>query len=160
MKRIELEKFLSAISPELFSFAFVLIPDDLQAGQLIIDSIQGYIVSKREMIEDLLKIKTKNQSNNLQFLKKDLLRLIYELSRKRYHQLRLSINDMENNNDFYSLEFDEKATLFLKEKLKFTIEDVANITMKTKGEAEAFLFGARMKMIEKIPFEINREINI
>lgn len=152
MKRIEFEKFLPLLSSELYSFAFVLIPDDLQAGQLVVDSIQAFLIQKRETIE--LLFQSKNKENNIEFnrIKKETLQLVYELAKKRFHQIRLSIEETEDKRDFFHLEFDEKASLYLKDKAKMTNEEIAILTMRTKSEVLASLFSARTKMLRIVPF--------
>jgi hypothetical protein len=154
MKKMDFEKFLLQVSQDLYGFAFILIPDDLQAGQLVADSVQAYVLSKKEFLVEIFNSKNKSLSDELILIKRDLLKNIYELAKKRYQQLKLSLSESSNKEDFYSLEFDEKATLYLKEKLKWGFENVAVITAMTKSEISAYLYSARIKMIEKIPYEI------
>lgn len=152
MKRIEFEKFLPILSSELYSFAYVLLPDDLQAGQLVVDSIQAYLIQKREYIETLFS--NKNKDNHFEFnkIKKETLQLVYELAKKRFHQIRLSIEETEDKKDFFHFEFDEKAALFLKDKMKMTNDEISILMMKTKIEVLSSLFSARSKMMRIVPY--------
>lgn len=160
MKRLDFEKFLSLISNDLYSFAFILIPDDLQAGQLVVDSIQTYLISKKENLNQLFSARNADLNRELAPIKRALLKLVFELAKKRYHQIKLSISEKYEENDFYSLEFDEKSVLFLREKLKLSLEDIAVISGKTLSEVQAYLFSARTNMIGKIPYEIQAGVSI
>jgi len=53
MKIEELQKYIQNLSPELYSFAYVLIPDDLQASQLMIDCVQSFLIQKKPLIEKM-----------------------------------------------------------------------------------------------------------
>ena len=50
MKSEELQKFIQNLSPELYSFAYVLVPDDLQASQLMIDGVQSFLIQKKSIL--------------------------------------------------------------------------------------------------------------
>jgi hypothetical protein len=160
MKRLEFEKLLSLLGHDLFSFAFILIPDDLQAGQLVVDAIGSFLISHNAKAITMAQSKIKINQSEVLFMKKELLRNVYELARKRYHQIKLSINEIENKNDFYSLDFDEKAVLYLKEKCDYNVDEVSVIVLKTRSETLGYLYGARIKMIEKIPFRVLNEVRV
>lgn len=160
MKRIDFENFLSLISQDLYSYAYVLIPDDLQAGQLIFDSITAYLISRKDNLDTLFTSKSKDLSNELIPLKKELLKLVYDLAKKRFHQLKLSIDIKENLEGFYSLDFDEKSCLFLKDKAKYSVDDIATITNKSRNEVLANLYSARVKMIDKVSVEFNVGVSL
>ena len=51
MKTIELEKFIQNLSPDLYSFAYILIPDDLQATQLMIDAVSVVMIQKISILD-------------------------------------------------------------------------------------------------------------
>jgi len=159
MKRIDFEKFLSLISNDLYSFAYILIPDDLQAGQLVVDSIQNFLISKKDNVEKLFEARDKDLAKELMPIKRSLLKLVFELAKKRYHQIKLSIANEDGVNDFYSLEFDEKAVLFLREKLKLSLEEIAIVSGKNLSEVHAYLYSARVKMIDAIPYEVELGVN-
>ena len=50
MKTSDLEKFIQSQSLDLYSMAFILIPDDLQASQLMIDTVTAFLVQKSPTI--------------------------------------------------------------------------------------------------------------
>ena len=158
MKTEELQKYIQHSSPELYRFAFVLMPDDLQASQLMIDSVQAFLIQKKSLIEKIGNSKNKIFKTLLNETKLNLLRNVYELARKRYHQLRGSFQDIETTNHFYLLSFDEKAILYLKEKMQFEIRDIEYITSTQKSEVISYLISARLKMIETLDLPITHSI--
>jgi hypothetical protein len=151
MKTEELQKYIQNLSPDLYSFAYVLIPDDLQATQLMIDCVQSFLIQKKPLVEKMALTKNKIVRNLLDETKSHLLKIIFELSRKRYQQLKMSFSDVEHNGGFFSLEFDEKAVLYLKEKAKLELDQIEFITSATRAELMAHLYSARIKMSEFMP---------
>jgi hypothetical protein len=149
MKTADLENIIKNIAPELFAYAYVLIPDDLQAGQLIIDAVQNFVLSKRSYIEMAL------QSNVSEDLTKEiqlrLFQVIYEIAKRRYHQIKMSFNKDENKSSFFlNLEFEEKSMLYLRVRANLEIEQIEMIMSKDKAVIVAFLSEARIKMTQNI----------
>ena len=160
MKRIDFEKFLSILSSDLYSFAFILIPDDLQAGQLVVDAMQAYLITNKKNLEDFFQTKSSDLNVFFAPIKKEVLKLIYELAKKRFHQIRLSIEDISKKEGFYHLELEEKAAIFLKDKMKLNNDEISLLTMRSKSEVLSALYSARIKMIDVIPFKIHQEVNV
>jgi hypothetical protein len=141
-------KFIQSLSPDLYSFAYILIPDDLQATQLMIDSVAAFLIQKKSLLD---KWTAKEESAFGEDLKVHLYKSMYDLSKKRYNQLRMSFKNIEDNSGFFSLDFDEKAALFLKERTDFREELIEFILGKTRSELLAFLYSARIKMVTELP---------
>lgn len=151
MKTEELQKYIQNLSPDLYSFAYVLIPDDLQASQLMIDCVQSFLIQKKSLVEKMGLTKNRIVINLLDETKLHLLRIVFDLSRKRYQQLKMSFKDVEQSGGFFSLEFDEKAVLYLKEKAGFDLNDIEFVTSSLRSEVLSHLYSARIKMTEVMP---------
>lgn len=151
MKTEELKKFIQNLSPDLYSFAYVLIPDDLQASQLMIDCVQSFLIQKKPLIDRMFLSKTKIATNFSDEVRYSLFKIVFELSKKRYQQLKMSFSDVEQNGGFFSLDFDEKAILFLKERGNLELYQIESITSCNQAEVLAHLYSARIKMAELIP---------
>jgi hypothetical protein len=151
MKIEELQKFIQNLSPELYSFAYVLIPDDLQASQLMIDCVQSFLIQKKLLVEKMRPSKNKILKNLLEETRIHLLKIVYELSKKRYQQLRISFKDVEESGGFFALEFDEKTVLYLKDKGGFDLNEIEFITALSRSEVLSYLYSARIKMTEFRP---------
>lgn len=151
MKTIDLEKFIQNLSTDLYSFAFILIPDDLQATQLMIDSVSVLMIKNKALIEKWKSADVKEVVNHSLDIRIHLYKSMYDLSKKRYNQLRLSFKEIEDGAGFFSLAFDDKAALFLQERTEFSLELIEFILGKTRGEVLAHLYSASMTMVSSIP---------
>lgn len=149
MKTSDLEIIIKNLAPELYGYAYILIPDDLQAGQLIIDATQNFLMRKKFFIDKMLQSEvTKEASNEVQLR---LFQAIYEIAKKRFHQIRMSFNLPENENNFFlSLEFEEKSMLYLRIRAKLEIDQIEMVMSKDRAVILAFLSDARMKMIQQM----------
>lgn len=151
MKSEELQKYIQNLSPELYSFAYVLIPDDLQASQLMIDGVQAFLIQKKALVEKMSSSKNKILKNLLEETRLNLLKIVYQLARKRYQQLKISLADVEGNGGFFSLDFDEKSILYLKEKGQFDLDQIEFLTSASRTEVLSYLYSARIKMASCMP---------
>lgn len=58
-----LESYLQKLNPELYRFAYALVPDDLQAEQLVIDALNALII---EGVVDITAYKEDEQNTPTQ----------------------------------------------------------------------------------------------
>lgn len=151
MKTLELEKLIQNLSTDLYSFAFILIPDDLQATQLMIDSVSAFIIQKKTLIDKWSTTSESELVHNSKDIKIHLYRSMYDLAKKRYNQVRMSFKSIEDNSGFFALEFDDKAALFLKERTDFPLDVIEFILGQSRSEVLAHLYSARIKMVNNGP---------
>lgn len=126
-KRNTKHKFIHDIANELFSFGHALIPDELQVNQIVMDSFH---LGKRDSeAKDLLdQLLEDPDSNALQFLyKKRLCKILYQMSLKRFFQLKDGLDVRPEESAFNALDLEKKAVLFLKHKMNFDLEDVSSV---------------------------------
>lgn len=150
MKTSELEKFIQNQSLDLYSMAYVLMPDDLQASQLMVDSVQTFLIQKLALIEKWAADDSLSETEIKENCKIHLLKSIYTISKKRYNQLKMSFKDVEDSSGFFSLDLDEKAALYLKEQAGFDLEKIEFIMAKSRSEVLAYLYSARLKMVDSM----------
>jgi hypothetical protein len=147
MKTSDLEIIIKNLAPELYGYAYILIPDDLQAGQLIIDATQNFLLSKKFFIDKILHHEVSKEVTNEVQLR--LFHAIYDIAKKRFQQIKMSFDlDDNTNNYFLSLEFDEKSMLYLRVRALLDVEQIEMIMHKDRSVILAFLSDARMKMIQ------------
>jgi hypothetical protein len=152
MKKNELEKLLQDLSPKLYELAYVIIPDDLQASQVVIDSTQRFVIDEEEWIE-CLDTNGLNKVEESQ-VKKDVYRIvlktIYQTGIRRYSQLAPKTFEEDNNNQnhqgFYTLDASLRACLYLKYKTDFNIEEMMEITGLKKHDLLAKLYSGQGAM--------------
>ena len=159
MKTIELEKLIKNLSTDLYSFAYILIPDDLQATQLMIDSVSAFIIQNKSLIDKWSSTNESELVHNSNDIKNYLYKSMYELSKKRYNQIRTSLKAIEDSSGFFSLDFDDKVCLFLKEKTDFELDKIEFILGQTRTEVLAHLYSARLKMVNNIPIHPATAVN-
>lgn len=152
MKQRDFELFIKNLIPDLYSFSYALIPDDLQASQVVLDSLGVIILEKKSLIENLLVAKF---DENQDKLKKDFelyfYRILFQLTQKRLAQLRASLQESDSLDvPFFTLSLDEKAILFLDEWTKFNIEELCFIFGKEKIELLTLLNISKNTFKEKI----------
>lgn len=149
MKTSDLEIIIKNLAPELYGYAYILIPDDLQAGQLIIDATQNFLMRKKFFIDKMLQSDvTKEASNEVQLR---LFQAVYEIAKKRFLQIKMSFNLPENENNFFlSLEFEEKSMLYLRVRAMLEIDQIEMVMSKDRAVILAFLSDARIKMIQQM----------
>ena len=149
MKTADLEIIIKNLAPELYGYAYILIPDDLQAGQLIIDATQNFILRKKTYIDKiLLADATEEVVSEIQLR---LFQAIYEIAKKRFHQIQMSLNSLKDHDNFFlSLEFEEKSMLYLRVRAAFDIAQIEMVMNKDRATILAFLSDARMKMIQQV----------
>lgn len=147
MKTSDLEIIIKNLAPELYGYAYILIPDDLQAGQLIIDATQNFLLSKKFFIDKILHHEaSKDVMGEVQLR---LFQAIYEIAKKRFQQIKMSFNSKNNSNNYFlSLEFDEKSMLYLRVRALLEVNQIEMVMNKDRSVILAFLSDARMKMIQ------------
>lgn len=147
----DFEIYLKNLHPDLYSFSYILIPDDLQASQLIVDSLANVMLEKKSMVERILS-KNDHNDEDLKLLKSQIFKAIFEIAKKRFHQIKSAV-DLENLDPFYHLEFEERATVFLKHRYKINIELICFITNMGHDELVAVLSRARTKLCLELAAE-------
>ena len=116
----ELETYLLNISPELYSFSYCLVPDDLQAQQLVIDAFSALLLEEGpELVE--------SSGEDLLVLLKKAYKFIYKQGPKRAQHIKAGLDFEEEHVGFYSLSIDDRALLFLREKTPFDNTDISDI---------------------------------
>ena len=120
----DFEYNLNEVFRLVYSFAYALIPDELQASQICIDSVSGYLLNNKSYLID--KLKKQNNDLNHKEIQLEILKLVYNLCERRInHQLEISF---ERYVEFSELKFREKVILILREKFKFRLFEIEYIT--------------------------------
>ncbi|MDD0853814.1 hypothetical protein HBN50_11950 [Halobacteriovorax sp. GB3] len=148
MKVNDIKKRITSFSTELYPFAYALIPDDLQAQQLIVDGIAFLFAdrdSKARLI-NLVEVEDFEMSQKeIYEIKKVVMKVIYGLATKRFIQLQPTLNFGEHG-AFYALEAKQRAVLFLMQKFGLDSQEVASIINLTKLEVTTLYFDSKNKL--------------
>eukprot|EP00914_Ancora_sagittata_P003503 GHVO01007361.1.p2 GENE.GHVO01007361.1~~GHVO01007361.1.p2 ORF type:complete len:163 (+),score=5.87 GHVO01007361.1:60-548(+) len=139
-------KNLKLISKELYPFSFILLADDLQASQLVIDSFGTLLVNEtsRAMAEDICSNEATGEYINL--VRLEVFKASYIIGRKRFQQVKDSIDVDEKYKAFFTLEFSERVILYLKQKTNFDLKEISYITEMNLNEVSNHIAVAREKL--------------
>lgn len=129
------EKYLHSLSPKLYSFAYALIPDDLQAQQIVLDAYSLLFIKNLDLDE-------KDSILSL------LLAHIYLLGKKRAVQLEGSVTT--NSSQFYTLNVTERAVLFLRHHFDLDYSKIAPILDMSATQIGPIASYARGKIMQAL----------
>ena len=130
----EFQNYLKVVSSELYSFSYALIPDDLQAQQLVLDSTALLISEKAKEIKILLENSNDyTKRETLKFFKITLYQYVFRIAKKRIIHIKNSLTAPKDFSTFYSLDIDDKSVLFLKHKVELDFYDIEEITQISKA---------------------------
>jgi DNA-directed RNA polymerase specialized sigma24 family protein len=150
MKRNEIESLLNLIIPKLYSFAYAMIQDEDEAEQLIVDAYSVFLVREKHFIAEFEYNGTKKDKKSFKsYLLINLVGELYGLGVKRSTQQKLQ-NRLDHGefDSFYKLDSTQRAVLFLKENLKFSIELIQETLKIKKHQVVEQLYNSRHRIIE------------
>lgn len=131
MKRDVLKSVVDSLLNKFYSFAHCIIPDELQAEQLIIDSYSIFLMKAKKEL-DTLDVGPKDNKVKIHIRRmvlQQMLETIYELGMKRYKQLGADYFTSAEGEftNFYKLPVATRAVVFLHEVLEFSMDDICDI---------------------------------
>jgi hypothetical protein len=138
MKRKDFYQILQPLLGKLYNVAFSLVPDDLQSEQLVIDSVNAYLIKEKKSILrreiDLLSKKETQVYRRIVF--KGILRYLSDIGIRRSLQLseQLRLTRPEEYAPFFSMEPKVRLILKLRYELQFTVEEIVEIGQMPRYE--------------------------
>ena len=104
MKHSDINSIVSKCISQLFPFAYSLIPDELQAEQLILDAYAVFILKENTFLKEaLIDLDDDKEANEItQFFLMSIMGEIYQLAKKRISQLGDSLEHNAKYNTYYS----------------------------------------------------------
>jgi hypothetical protein len=154
MKRTEFYSLIQPLIPKLYSMAHGLLPDDLQAEQLVIDSINAFLVKESS---SLLKrgVKTTDKKE-VQLLRRNYYKMILknlsDIGARRSFQLKeqMQIETPENYGAFYALEPKIRLALKLRFEANFSVDEIQDILQIPRFEVIEKLHNGRYLMVSNL----------
>lgn len=143
MKRKDFYQLVLPLTDKLYRVAYALIPDDLQAEQLVIDGMNAFLLKERKSL--LFRDVDLNNKKETQPLRrhyyKGILRYLCDIGIRRSTQLteQMQLSRPEEYGAFYALEAKARLVLSLRYEAQFSVEEIEDI-----------LFAPRYEIIEKI----------
>lgn len=160
MKRTEFYQLTHPLLDKLYQFAFALIPDDLQAEQLVIDSLNAYLIKERKSIlKRELDLTSKKETQILRrSVYKGILKYMCDIGIRRSVQLveQMKISRPSEYGAFYSLEPKIRFVMSLRYEAQFTVEEIEEIVQMPRYEVIEKIHNGRFLLLN----DLNQGMNI
>jgi hypothetical protein len=124
-----LERYLNNQFNSLYGFAYILVPDELQASQICIDSISSFLLECKDLVSDFLDDKSVNQE-----IKIKLYQFVYNLSVKRDVQLTTLSTENRNSSFFYQLDINKRGIIYLRDRSQLLLSEIELIVGRRNYE--------------------------
>lgn len=159
MKRKDFYKLLTPLIDKLYSLGYSILPDDLQAEQLVIDSVNAYLFKEKKWI--LSKEIDLNNKKELTVLRKTVLKTVLkhftEIGLRRASQMRdlSSSTDLNSFNDFFNLDPKTRLVVRLRFDLQFSVDEIADIFEVPRYDVIEKIHNARYLLLHQADREMN-----
>ena len=152
MKRKDFYQLLHPLTDKLYRMATTLIPDDLQAEQLVIDSLNAYLIKEKNKIpagRELDSLSKKDIQLQRRFYFKGILRYMSEIGVRRSSQLadQMKLAGPSNFKTFYGLGPKVRLVMSLRYDFQFTVEEIEDITTMPRYEVIEKLHNGRFLLL-------------
>lgn len=142
------ESHIQKLTPELFSFGVALVPDDLQAQQIVIDAMAAFVVEGKSIVVAYERAQDEEMRKVMMSeAKKQLMRNMFQIGKRRCEQLTALCQDVNKFRTFYKLPVLERAVLFLKHKALADFSDIEFVTGVERLEIISRLNYAREELV-------------
>lgn len=154
MKRKELYQLVVPLTDKLYRFAYNLIPDDLQAEQLVIDAVNAYLLKERKNIARKEIDLTSNKETQIvrRSVFKGLLRYLGDIGFRRSLQFSEQMQSMrpEEFAAFYSLDPKVRFVMALRYDARFTVEEIEEIVQMPRYEVIEKIHNGRFLLMNNL----------
>jgi hypothetical protein len=153
MKRTDFYQLIVPLMDRLYVLAHTLLPDDLHAEQLVIDSVNAYLLKERKSIWKA-EVDMSNKKDLLLVRKKTLKGIIRHLgeiggrrSLQLTEQMRLTIPN--EHKSFYALDPKIRLILRLRYEGQFSVDEICDIFGMPRYEVIEKLHNGRFLLINE-----------
>jgi hypothetical protein len=155
MKRKDFYQLLQPLTDKLYRIAMTLIPDDLQAEQLVIDSLNAYLIKEKKKIlaaREFDSLSKKDLQLQRRFYFKGLLKYMSEIGVRRSSQLadQIKLTQPTNFQAFYGLAPNVRLVISLRYDFQFTVDEIEDITGMARYEVIEKLHNGRFLLLNDI----------
>lgn len=154
MTRKEFFDLIRPLTDKLYRHAYSLVPDDLQAEQLVIDGVNAFLLKERKAI--LNRGVNAQDKKEMQLLKrtyfKSILRYIGDIGCRRSLQLmeQMKLSAPEDFRGFYTLEPKTRFVLGLRYEALFTVEEIEEIAQILRYEVIEKIHNGRFLLLNQL----------
>jgi hypothetical protein len=161
MKRKDFYKILTPLTDKIYSLAYTLIPDDLQAEQLVIDSVNAFIFKEKKAIQNKL-LASENKKESQIFRRvvfKGIISHLSEIGFRRSMQLQ-GLNthpDLNSFSEFFSLSPLMRLTIKLRFDFQFSVDEISDVLDLPRFEVIEKIHNAKHLLMNHYP---KNELNL
>jgi DNA-directed RNA polymerase specialized sigma24 family protein len=154
MKRKDFYQLVVPLVNKLYPFAYSLIPDDLQAEQLVVDALNTYLLKERKRILNR-EIDLSHKKESLILRKsyfKGILRYLCDIGVRRSIQFNEQMKVMrpEEYSSYYSLAPKVRFVLSLRYTGPFTVEEIEEIVQIPRYEVIEKIHNGRYLLLNDL----------
>jgi len=154
MKRKDFYQIALPLTEKLYRFAYTLIPDDLQAEQLVIDSINAYLLKERKSI--MKREVDMTSKKETQFIRrtyfKSILKYLCDIGVRRSLQLTEQMKVLRPSEfaPFYALEPKVRFVISLRYEAQFSVEEIEEIVQMPRYEVIEKIHNGRFLLLNDL----------
>lgn len=160
MKRTDIYQLALPLTDKLYRFAYNLIPDDLQAEQLVIDSLNAYLLKeKKSILRKEIDIDSKKEAQVIRrTIFKGILRYMLDIGARRALQLneQMKISRPDEFSQFYSLDPKVRFVIALRYDGQFTVEEIEDIVQMPRYEVIEKIHNGRFLLLN----DLNKRVTV
>lgn len=160
MKRKDFHQLALPLTDKLYRFAFTLIPDDLQAEQLVIDSINAFLLKeKKSVLNRNVDLTSKKETQLLRRVYfKSILKYLCDIGVRRSIQLseQLKVIRPKEFAPFYALEPKVRFVISLRYEAQFSVEEIEEIVQLPRYEVIEKIHNGRFLLLN----DLNKGVNL
>lgn len=154
MKRKDLYQLVQPLTDKLYRFAYTLIPDDLQAEQLVIDSLNAFLIKEGKSLQKReVDLNSKKESQVLRRTYfKSLLRYMCDIGVRRSIQLgeQFKLGEMKDFAAYYSLEPKIRFVMALRYDGQFSVEEIEEMVQMPRFEVIEKIHNGRFLLMNSL----------
>ncbi len=154
MKRKDFYQLVQPLTEKLYRFAYTLIPDDLQAEQLVIDGLNAYLLKERKSImRRELDLSSKKETQLARrILYKGILRYVCDIGARRSTQIHEHVkkNLPKEYTSFYSLDPKVRFVISLRYEAQFSVDEIEEIVQMPRYEVIEKIHNGRFLLLNDL----------
>lgn len=154
MKRKDFYLIAQPLVPKLYRFAHALIPDDLQAEQLVIDGMNAFILNEQKKISNReVDVEDKKEQMVLgRMYFRGILQHMASIGARRSGQLleQMKVSIPENYTSFYSLESKIRAAIYLRYEAQLSVDEIEDVLQIPRFEVIEKIHNGRFLLLNDL----------
>lgn len=154
MKRKDFFQLVQPLTPKLYRFAHALIPDDLQAEQLVVDGLNAFLLNEqKEIARREVNVEDKKDQQVLgRIYFKGILQHMGSIGARRSGQLleQMKVSIPENHTSFYSLEAKIRAAIYLRYEAQLSVDEIEDVLQIPRFEVIEKLHNGRFLLLNDL----------